>query len=192
MKNLIVLIGLWSFLSFSLQAQESDKGFYLKIAYAGGMITHPGVSIGAGYSLSQWSKAKSNGLYVDQEIRLGLKLGTYFHKRMHTGVYLTPDVEWIRTGAKGFQFGLNFSAGYLKTFIPSTYSVNNEGIVQQKGSGTQHFVFMPGIRLGKDLSKKGTGNVEWFVNNQLMFQTPYFDKTNKYLLTELGINLKIK
>ncbi len=176
-----------------LQAQEANKGFYLKIAYAGGMITHPGFSVGAGYQLSQWTNTKRNGNIVTQDIRLGINLGTYFHKRMHTGIFITPNIEWIRTSPKGFQFGLNLSGGYLKTFVPNTFKVDGEGLVQkQQGSGTDHFIFMPGLRLGKDLSINGKANMEWFVNNQLMFQSPYFDKTNKYLLTEIGVNFKLQ
>lgn len=192
MKNLIVLMGLLCLLS-SIQAQESDERFYLQIAYAGGMITHPGLNVEAGYSLGKWSRTKKTGQLVDQEIRLGLKFGTYFHKRMQTGIYLGPTLGWIRTGNKGFQLGINFSAGYLKTIVPNTYTIEDGGMVQsQKGSGNQHFFWMPGIRLGKDFSKNGSGQLEWFVNNQLMFQSPYFDKTNKYLLTEFGINLKLR
>ena len=179
-------------LFFGTIAYNQSEEYHLKLAYQGGMLVNPGMSLGLSYGFAHWSNTKRNGNTVGQEIRLGISASFYHHRRLNTGLMLGPELEWLRTGSKGSQFGFSVSSGFLRTFIANVYTVDDNGQVQpDKLSGTNHFFVSPGIRLGKHLSISKGKALEWYIKPQLQFQMPYFEKTNKYFLTEVGVNFKL-
>ncbi len=177
---------LFVFLAPALSWSQSGSNHF-KIAYQGGLITHPGLSLGWSKTFLNREKTKRKGA-AQREWRYGFSLSAYRHRRMQTGLLITPQLEKIHTSARGNQWGAGVAAGYLRAFIPNTYSVSDDGHVsKEKLSGTNHAVFMPYFRFGKDLEVRLNLPLSWYVQTNLMFQFPYFEQTNKYLLLEAGV-----
>lgn len=191
MKTILMALGCLLCISTGY-SQESKRKPYAKVAYQGGMILHPGLNLGLAYPIWDKSREKRNSKLVRQELRLGLNAGFYYHRRMHTGLNIGPEIEWLRTGSRGGQFGLSLETGYLRTFIPNTYEVDDSGSVYPaRGSGTDHYFFSPGLRLGKAYRVGEANTWSWYIRPKLQFQTPYSFRTNKYLQTEIGLNFKL-
>ncbi len=186
MKSLTVGVFLLLFLTVGY---GQDQGPRLKIAYNGGMIVNPGLSLGFGYNLfGSADDSKRN----QHELRLGLTGSFYYHRRLNTGWSFGPELEWVRTGRRGFQYGVSVHSGYLRTSITNTFSVDDSGGVSKSGTaGTNHFFYDVGLRLGRRLRSGNPLQMEWYVKPKLQFQTPYFWKKNQYFLTEIGVNFKI-
>lgn len=180
MKNsiLILLLGVGSF------ATAQNSGQMLSVAYEGGTITHPGLSVG-------YSKEIKN---VKQwHLILGAKAGFYYHKRYHTAVFLLPNLQLNHIGSKGFLIGADLHVGPQRTFIPNVYEVDDAGNVSRnKSAGILQWVVAPGIRFGKDLSIKKGIPLQWFINPQLQFRNPMVGRNEIYFLLSIGINYKLK
>lgn len=181
----LLLLPLWGW--------SQDQGPRLRIAYLGGQITHPGITLGIDQVLFSKDQERSNGATVRKEWRYGLDLGVYYHQDLHTGIFITPQLEWLRTGNRGGQWGFGLAAGYLRTFIPRVYEVDDAGNVSKRSlAGTDHGILMPHLRFGKDLSWKKKLPLEWYLQTNLMLQYPYFGGVNKYFLLEAGLNYHLK
>lgn len=190
MKTIYLLLGclLYTTIGFS----QTDRAYYAKVAYQGGMVLHPGLNLGVAYPILHSSREKRNGQLVQREIRLGLNAGFYYHRRLNTGLNIGPEVEWLRTGSRGGQFGISLESGYLRTFIPGTYEVDDSGSISQAtGVGTDHFFFSPGIRIGKILKAGKERALAWYIRPKLQFQRPYAGGSNNYFQTEIGITFKL-
>lgn len=182
MKKLLFLASLFSVLSFGSQAQTR-----IQVAYSGTMILHPGINLDYSRNLTSQIRKKAEGQLVTRQLICGLQAGSYYHKHMHTGLYLTPHIEWVKTTRKGFQYGIDLPAGYLRTFIPRVYEVESSGAVKKKNfSGTNHFIVAPSFRVGKKLKHPGLID-EWYVRNKIMYMAPYpAGNTFRYFL-EIGV-----
>lgn len=168
---LLICLPLWGL------AQE--RSIYLQGAYLGQMISHPGISLGL---MTEISPA----------LRVGIKAGAYHHHRMHTGVALSPTLEWLHTRDRGFQFGASLGAGYLRTWIPNTFELAEDGQVKRAPfSGTNHAILVPAVRLGKDLSVSRELPIAWYVQPQIMIQAPYFLGANPLFFLEAGITYQL-
>ncbi|MEL7122660.1 MAG: hypothetical protein AAFO07_24650 [Bacteroidota bacterium] len=189
MKSLTVWI--FCFMSLSV-AYGQNNGLYLKVAYNGGMIINPGVSLGVGYSLLGGAQDQATLDNSYHELRIGISTNYYFHQRLNKGLSLGPEVAWIRTSKKGFQFGVVSNFGFLRTHIDNTFEVDDSGLLSKaKSSGNNHFFYDFGLRLGRTGRLDNQRMMEWYIQPKLQFQTPYFKQPNKYFLTEIGINYQI-
>ena len=170
----------------SLAAFGQSTNRHLDIAYNGGMILNPGWSIGLHYQVFEQEKTKPKGEVLN-EIRAGLAFKGYYHRRLNTGIYLTPEASWIRTSPRNRQLGASLGIGYLRTFTPNTFGVSEDGVVDKKPlAGNNHFISIIGLRFGKKRTQ-----MEWFIQPRLMVQFPYFEKPNLYFTTEFGISLNL-
>ena len=185
MKKLGFMV-LWA-LAIPIASIGQKHAMYIKVAYEGGMFTHPGLSAGIERPLG--SKKNAEGPW--NEFRLGGKLGFYYHRRYQTGVFVLPGISWVKTTASGFQYSAGFHVGYLRAFIPNTYYVSDDGsIIRKHFFGTNHLAIAPSFSLGKSLVKKSIP-IEYFFNSQVMVQKPYFEGSNFYYVFSLGINYKL-
>ncbi len=174
-------------LAIPITSIGQNQAMYIKIAYEGGMFTHPGFSVGIERSLG----LKKNADGPKNEFRWGGKVGFYFHRRYQTGVFVLPGVSWTKTTPGGFQYGGGFHTGYLRAFIPNTYQVSDAGSVDRKRFfGTNHLAIVPSFSLGKSLLEKNI-SIEYFFNSQIMIQKPYFEGSNIYYVLSTGINYKL-
>mgnify|MGYP001801440790 CR=1 FL=1 len=182
------LIGVICLLGISFSYGQMDR-LYLKLSYIGGMIVNPGISLGLNYELLGSSVVEETSSKSISALRVGFALDFYHHRRLNTGLSLGPMVEWVRTTPKGFQYGAALSTGYLRTFIPNTFEIKENNQMQRnKFAGTNHFFYGLGLRFGKCLDLDDEKSLEWFVKPNLQFQSPYFEQSNKYFLTEIGVN----
>lgn len=150
------------FILFLLPLGDSNGQTFLEAGYLGENITHPGV-------YGTISRP------IGTDFRAGVTAASYFHRRMHTGLTIQPQVEWLKTRPSGFQFGVSLGAGYLRTFIPGTYELQGETFEKISATGTNHFTLSPAIRLGKDLEPKTGLPIELVFRNQLMYILPWFE-----------------
>ena len=152
----------------------------LSFAYEGGMITHPGLSMGYHYQIG-----KHNGWVLQG----GVKLGFYHHKGYQTAVFLTPVIQAQHISEKGFIWGLDLGGGPQRTYIPKAYKIGDAGSVSRdRSAGMMQWVFSPGIRFGKDLSERRMVPLQWFINPQLQFRKPNVGRIEKYFLLGAGVN----
>ena len=188
MKTIIFLLGCLCCTCTGFSQEGRD--YYARVAYQGGMILHPGLNLGLATPIWQTDREKRNGGTVRREVRLGLNAGFYYHRRMNTGLNIGPELEWVRTGAKGGQFGISVESGYLRTFIPGAYEVDDSGTVSRAGmAGTNHFFISPGLRFGGEFG--ANEQQAWYIRPKLQFQQPYAGGSNKYFLTEIGLTFKL-
>jgi hypothetical protein len=186
MKKLGFIV-LWA-LAIPITSSGQKQATYVKIAYEGGMFTHPGLSAGIERTLGSKKNAEDGPW---NEFRWGGKLGFYFHRRYQTGVFVLPGISWVKTSSAGFQYGAGFHTGYLRSFIPNTYKVSEDGSVTRKRFfGTNHLALVPSFSLGKSLVKSNIP-IEYFFNSQVMVQKPYFEGSNIYYVFSAGINYKL-
>ncbi len=121
------------------------------------------------------------------ELLLGIQAGMYYHSNMHTGVYAGGTGKWIKTSANGFQYGFDLELGYLRTFIPQVYEINNAGEIKQVPfAGTNHFELFPSFRLGHRFKDESLLN-GWFIRNGLMIVMPYSGNVTSQYFLEAGI-----
>ena len=155
----------------------------ISIAYEGGTITHPGLSIGYAIQLKEISKWK---------LSAAAKAGFYYHKRYQTGLFILTGIQANHISSKGFIWGLEIQGGPQRTFIPNVYEVDNNGNVKRnKGAGILQWVIAPGFRIGRDLSVKKGFSLQWFINPQLQFRNPMVGRNEKFFLLGIGVNYKI-
>lgn len=159
------------------------QGGMISIAYEGGMITHPGASVGYYHQICKHNAWALQG---------GIKLGFYHHKNYQTAVFLTPLIEALHINSKGTIWGVDFAAGPQRTWIPNSYKIDNAGkVMRDRAAGMMQFVFTPGIRFGKDISEKRMLPIQWFINPQLQFRRPESGRMEKYFLMGVGFNYKL-
>ena len=155
----------------------------ISIAYEGGSITHPGLSIGYGIQLKQISKWK---------LVAAAKAGFYYHHRYQTAIFILPGLQLNHISKKGFLWGVDLQVGPQRTFIPNVYEVDDNGKIEKdKGAGIFQWVIAPAFRIGGDLSVKRNLPIQWFINPQLQFRNPTVGRNEKYFLLGIGINYKL-
>jgi hypothetical protein len=171
-------------ISFCTHAQT-----YLEAGYSGATIFHPGANVTYGKVLGTKTNERRN---TRQEWIGGLGAGFYYHKNRHTGVYVNPLIEWIKTNRKGFQYGLELPVGYLRTFIPNVYQIQeNSQIDRLPFAGTSHLVISPALRLGHRFSENSFIN-GWYIKNRVMLITPYAGGLTPQYFLEAGLVKSLK
>ena len=182
MQKLLFLTSLLSVLSIGSRAQNR-----IQWAYSGSMILKPGINLDYSRVLNSSIRKIADGRTTTRQLITGLQVGSYYHQHMHTGLYLTPHLEWLKTTRKGFQYGIDLPVGYLRTMIPQVYKVEASGALKKEHfSGTNHFILAPSLRVGKRLKHPGFID-EWYVKNKIMYIAPYpAGNTFRYFL-EIGI-----
>lgn len=171
----------------------SQKGdLRLQAAIKATNFSHPGFSAGVFRTFHSREGLKNDRAF-QQEWRYGVIAGAYYHRRMQTGFYAAPTIEWVRARGKGFQYGFSLGAGYLAKVIPHSFSVSESGAVEKAPvAATHHFILIPGIRLGRSLSIRKGLPFEWFVKNSYMIQAPTFQGTSGRYLLEIGLTWTFK
>ena len=183
--KILLWIGL---ITLPLSAWTQRKSTYLQLAYMGGQITQPGISLKISQSFKQKSIQKANGKIHLHELTAGLKVGGYHHFHMQTGLFVAPELAWLQTRHRGGQIGVSLASGYLRTLIPDNFTVDHEGQVARSGfSGNNRFMIMPGIRFGKKLKNSQGMPQAWYIQPNTMWQFGGFNERTLYFLLEAGL-----
>lgn len=192
MKHLILIL-----LSFSiarLYAQEK-QGPSLSIAYFGETITHPGLKVGLNFPVYSWEKIKTkrNGAekHLQKSFDVQPSVGFYYHQDYQTGLFVLPQVAYTRKNAQGAYTSFGLGAGYMRTFIPRVYALENDG-VEKVGGGYHYLLSNYFITLGKDLSVTSKLPVELFCQPQALYATPNTKPGIWYFALEMGVKVKLK
>lgn len=168
---------LWLLVNTSSRAQTQ-----IEAGYAGATITHPGATFRYGKTLIGSERGSTKRIDVLATARAGV----YFHRNRHAGVYFDIGIEWIRTTRKGFQFGVDLPAGYLRAFIPKVYQISGSGEINKlPWAGTSHLIISPALRLGHTLSNSYVN--AWYIKNRVMLIHQYTGGTTPQFLLEAGV-----
>lgn len=159
------------------------------ISYFGEFITHPGLRLGLEYELGSKTRSRpTKSKETQHAIQLRPSLGFFFHRRHQTGIFLLPEVGYLRTNQKRRQFGAGLGVGYLMSFIPNVFEVTPEGSVEPT-TAVHHFVLASSyVRFGRQFKDSPVG---YFIQPQFIYALPNFPNGVAYLALELGITYKL-
>jgi hypothetical protein len=116
--------------------QEKNKLIPVNISYFGETIVHPGIVIGY-----------ENTFF--RSFNFTVSMGTYLHKRNHTGLFWETGINWRHTFPIGYSMEFGLGLGYLHTWEHGgdIYMVDGDGNVSiEPKYGHPHF--MPSVKLG--------------------------------------------
>ncbi len=168
----------------------------VSISYYGEIITHPGLKINTDFNVKNWDKVrntkKNSEKTVNKSLIISPSLGVYYHKRYQTGLFLMPELKYKRLNPKGMFYEFGIGAGYLRTLIPNTYEVSENGVVEKVPAGNNYFSTNYFIAFGKDLKINKNLPLAYFIKPQFMFAVPNFPGGTSYFALELGICYKLK
>lgn len=168
----------------------------VSVSYYGEMITHPGLKMSANYSIKDWEKDKRTKKGAQKIISKNLivspALGFYYHRRYQTGLFVIPEAKYKRQNEKGAFYELGIGLGYLRTFIPNTYEVNESADINKTAAGHNYFATNYFVSFGKDLSIKRNLPLAYFIRPQFMYAIPNFPKGTGYFALELGVTYRLK
>lgn len=194
MRLLVTILFVFAFTDLFSQ---KDKLSSISYSYFGEMITHPGFKLGVNYQLKHWEKdqgTKKTGETqpISKSILIGPTIGFFYHKRYQTGLFIMPEVKYKRQNQQGRFYELGVGLGYLRTFIPNTYEVNENGEVRATSAGHHYFATSYFVSFGKDLSVTKNIPVAYFIKPQFLYAVPNFPKGTGYFAFEIGMNYKLK
>lgn len=176
----------------ALKAQDAPS---LSISYFGEGVTHPGLKIGLNFPFHSWEKTKTKGSGVEKHLyksfALQPSLGFYFHQDYQTGLFVLPQLAYTRKNAKGSYASFGLGVGYLRTFIPRVYALENNEVKKVPG-GYNYLLSNCFMTLGKDLSTTSKVPLELFIQPQVVHAAPNTNPELWYFALELGIKLKLK
>lgn len=191
MRSMLLLL-LLALSTSMLSAQDAPS---ISIAYFGEGITHPGLKVGLNYSFYAWEKtrSKSNGAEkrLHKSFALQPSLGFYYHQDYQTGLFVLPQLAYTRKNAKGAFTSLGVGAGYLRTIVPSVYSLEN-GAIEKVSGGYNYLLSNYFATFGKDLSVNGKLPLELYAQPQVMNVIPNTRPAIWYFALELGMRLKLE
>ncbi|WP_421918960.1 hypothetical protein [Marinifilum sp.] len=168
----------------------------ISVSYLGEMITHPGIKVSADFNMKEWDKTKNSHRGSSKTITKSLlfspALGSFYHRRYQTGVFFMPEAKLKRKNPKGKFYEIGVGLGYLRTFIPNTYKVNDAGEVSKTLAGHNYFATNYSISFGKDLSVKKNLLVAYFIKPQFIYAVPNFPNGTGYFALEIGIKYSLK
>ena len=168
----------------------------VSISYYGEMITHPGLKVSADFNLKDWDKNKSSKKgalkTMNKSLIISPSLGSFYHRRYQTGLFFIPEVKYKRQNTQGGYCEFGVGAGFLRTFIPNTYELNNRGEVNKTTAGHNYFASSYFISFGKDLSVKKNQPIGYFIKPQFIYAAPNFPNGIGYFALELGLQYNLK
>lgn len=208
MKYLSLLLFITIFSNVFSQSEKLTKKTYIdtssieklnvRVAYFGVNSFHAGLKIGVEYPIKRRVIEKPRiprkyGLKViHKDWIASINLTGYYHPDNHTGIWLNPEISRRRTGRRGGFKEFSYGIGFLKTFQPSTYTVDENGNVNS--------VFMPGhgfftasfgVAYGKDYSVKNLRPICWYIKPSYYLIFPYNTLFSLGFGFEMGITYKI-
>ncbi|GAB5539054.1 MAG: hypothetical protein Salg2KO_11570 [Salibacteraceae bacterium] len=114
------------------------------ISYMANNAIRPGVNFGLEYGIadkmvlkSKVKRGKGSMNYVKaHQIILGLNTGVVWHPETSTSSISSLTMEYRKTTKRRMQWQLGLGGGYLRSFFPNSYSVNEDGVVSYAPIGS--------------------------------------------------------
>jgi hypothetical protein len=123
----------------------------ISVSYFGNMIVHPGVKIGADYTLLyiQKNKEKKKKIKVIGKMLYAQpNLSFYVHPKSHSALQTNLELGWRRIN-RILYTEYSLSMGYMRRFnIGETYVTDAEGNVTDIKNGTSRGYFTTGLSAG--------------------------------------------
>lgn len=168
----------------------------LQLSYFGNWITHPGLRAGIEFDLAEKEVAKvregkPNKMRLHQ-LMVVPSIGFFTHPGTQSALMLQGDLEYRRTGTRGGLWGASAGAGFMKTFIPNTFSVDENGSVEKVSAGHSYITTKLSLLAGKDLEAKRGIPLQVFAKPGVMLAMPNFPNNIGYFILELGVVYKLK
>lgn len=183
MKKAIVLfsfLGLWT---YGMAQPFTPESFSL--SYFGEMGTHPGLRLSATYALADWQKQRNPS--IKKSFLLESSVGFFYHRRYQTALFFLPELELAQMRPNGRTFGFGLGLGYLRTFVPNTFEVEDDGRVNKTPAGHQYLLSSVFIAFERPL-----GSVHFFIKPELLYAVPNFPKGVGYFAFEFGVKKGLK
>jgi len=168
----------------------------VSIGYWGEMVTHPGVKIEANYHLKTWDKTRqrNNGskTSIQKNLVLSPSIGSFYHRRYQTAILPSINIAYqsVRNEKRTFRGGLG--VGYLRTFVPNTYSVSDAGIMESTMAGHNYLAGTVFASWGRNFSQEGLIPSSVFLKPQFVYAVPNFPGGVAYFMLEVGFNYRLK
>lgn len=168
-----------------------------RVAYFGVNSFHAGLKVGVEYPIKRKIIEKPRiprkyGLKViRKEWIASVNITGYYHRDNHTGFWLNPEISRRRTGRRGGFKEFSYGFGFLKTFQPKTYIVDENGNVDKVFMpGHGFFTLSLGMAYGKDYSVKKQQPLCWYVKPSYYLIFPYNTLFSMGFGFEIGITYK--
>lgn len=175
---------------------QNLKPDYLTVSYFGEAVTHPGMRLGATYTLTSWEKSKlkknAKEKIIQKNISTGPGVGFFYHKDYQTALFFTGGIGYSRMNSKGNSLAFGIDVGYMRTFLPDVYSLNSTDEIQKVHTGYNYFLTSYAVTFGKDLSIKKGLPLTVFIKPQVMYAIPNAAGGVFYFALETGIAYKLK
>lgn len=173
------------------------KKLNVRISYYGINTFHAGLKVGVEYPIKRKIIEKPRiprkyGLkIVRKEWIASVNLIGYYHRNNHTGIWLNNELSRRRTGRRGGFKEFTYGLGFLKTFLPNTYIVNDNGDIEKVFlPGRGYYTLSFGIAYGKDLSVKHNKPICWYIKPNYYLIFPFNKLFNMGFGFEIGITYK--
>ena len=197
MKN-ISFLAIFSFVAFSLIAQNPFPKHQLEVNYFGETFTHAGTSVIYNYIIhqkeksttTQKGKVKTHFIQYHSTNRVAF----YVHPRNHNGWLITSGLYIQRSKKSGWFIGAGLEAGYqLKLLNEDTYQINNGTVERVRWNSQSAFVTGLGTRFGKDFSFKNLNNrFGWQINSSIIWSSPFLINNQLINFIELGLSYDLQ
>ena len=177
--------------SASISAQ-SFKPDVVSFSYFGETITHPGFRLGVDYSLKEYEKIKRSGKISYRSFLFTPSTGMFYHKGYQTSAFVLAEFSYKRMNENGRFFSVGIAPGYLRTFIPNSYAIKADGVIEKITTGNNYFLGDISLTFGKDLSINKDIPIAYYVKPQFLKAIPSASNATNYFALELGVQYKLE
>ncbi|MCG8576672.1 MAG: hypothetical protein MI810_17470 [Flavobacteriales bacterium] len=164
MKKIILALLLFGSYLPSTAQSNSDKNEIISVSYFGHYGFHPGLKVGAQYSLKDWKKTKERKEKTkikNKSLFISPQVGFYVHPGNHSGLLLNADLGYQRKKEhSSFYSAWTIGLGYLTQFNAGiTYVQEQNGsITAKKWASRMYFLPTLNYEIGQQLNEK----IGWF------------------------------
>lgn len=194
-KGILVMSCLLFVLILNAQNRENLS---LNVGYFGESAIHPGMIIGAEYSIWEKDKTKNRWLFNRSEkigpktktkqLLLGGNVGFYNAPNNHTAIFINSEIGYRRTNnRKGTFYGTSLGIGYLhRIYNIPTYALGTNEPDEFNGGQAQLMTSFS-VSIGRDLSYRRDLPISWYVKPTIWLATPQAHTAIPNAALDLGI-----
>jgi len=183
------------FTAVSVLCGQNLKPSAFSVAYLGETVTHPGIKVTSHHRLAMKlvnkTSKKGNETKHLRELYLSPELGMYYHKAYQTGIFVLPVVSYRRTKEKGTFIDAGVGIGYLRTQLPSVYTINAADQLVKVRRGNNQLLLNAGIAFGKRYHLKNGSPISPYIKPAVQCALPSAVGMVYYLMLETGIRIEL-
>lgn len=158
-------------------------------AYFGEMALHPGVTVAVERTLRSWGRRPglvAHGFFSEAD------LGTYWHARYATGLFVSTDLGYRLVFVRGFRLEGLVGIGYLHTFDDgAVYEAMGGQVSTVAGAGHPALMLSALIGVGWDFTVGDHAPFSLFLRVGSFGQYPYNGAVLPHLEAQLGFSVPL-